>query len=363
MKTYTAQKLGAKPFGPSPDEVKNGNEKKIRSLRRKWPLLLLVSLCLSLMVPFLLGGVSQFKLLKDLPWWAAVAFVLMICFSWVANANRLRLITGAMGKHLGMREGALMTAAAEFAGVATPGSLGMAGTYTYLFKGQGVTLGSAIGMLAVVVVTDLLFFGTMMPSAAIVLLLSGAYLSNATELVGVALGVAAGGALLLYVLFRNYRRIYQFLSRRLTHVSWAYKRRYRLARATVEFLEAFRLIARMSWGQRLGLYLSSVGYWLPRYGILLVLMAILTKGLSFAYLFLMQGVLNLGGQIFVLPGGGGGVEAGFVAFLSPYLDRQTLAFTLLVWRTFTFYWYLVVGGIIFMIKTGKAARNLLSKSD
>jgi uncharacterized protein (TIRG00374 family) len=363
MKSSTADRLGAKPFGPSPEAVEKRKETRLRGLRKRWPVLLLASICLSLTVPLLLGGVGQFRLLKDLPWWAAAVFVMMICCSWVANANRLRLITGAMGKHLGLREGVLMTAAAEFAGVATPGSLGMAGTYTYLFKRQGVTIGAAIGMLAVVVVTDLLFFGTLMPSAAIVLLLNGTPQSNAADLVAVVLGVAAGGALLLYVLFRNYRRIYHFLSRRLAQVSWAAKRRYRLARATVEFVEAFRLIGRMSWRQRLALYLSAVAYWLPRYGILLVLMAIMAKGLSFAYLFLMQGVLNLGGQMFILPGGGGGVEAGFVAFLSPYLGRQTLAFTLLVWRTFTFYWYLVIGGMIFMWKTGKAAHNLLNKSD
>jgi uncharacterized protein (TIRG00374 family) len=363
MKLSSADELGPEPIDQSQEAGRPRKPAILRTLRKRWPILLAVSLCLSLMVPILFGGLGQFKLLRHLHWWAAVIFILMICFSWLSNANRLRLITGAMGKHLPLWEGMPMTAAAEFAGLATPGSIGMAGTYTYLFKKQGVTIGTAVGMLAVVVVTDLLFYATLMPSAVIALLFEGSPMFDSRDLVAVVLGVVAGGVVLLYILFRNYRRIYQFLSRRLARVPWAAKRKYRLGRATVEFLEAFRLIARMSWRQRLALYLSSVGYWLPRYMILLVLVAIMAESVPFAYMFLVQGVLNLGGQMFFLPGGGGGVEAGFVAFLSPYLNRETLSFTLLVWRTFTFYWYLVVGGAIFMFTTGKAAHGLLSKTD
>ena len=62
-----------------------------------------------------------------------------------------------------------------------------------------------------------------------------------------------------------------------------------------------------------------------------------------------------------LPAGGGTVDAGYAALLSPYLGRESLAFTLLTWRTFTFYWYLIVGGPIFLFKTGKAAHQILSR--
>jgi uncharacterized membrane protein YbhN (UPF0104 family) len=78
-----------------------------------------------------------------------------------------------------------------------------------------------------------------------------------------------------------------------------------------------------------------------------------------AYLFLVQGALNLGSQIFLMPGGGGTVDAGYAAFLGSYLDRETLAFTLLVWRTYTFYWFLIVGGPIFSFKTAQVAHDLI----
>jgi len=331
----------------------------LRGLKNHWPVLLALSLLLSLMVPLLIGGLKQFTLLKHLPWWIALVFAQMIFFSWLANANRLRLISKDVGQRLGIIEGVAMTAAAEFAGVATPGSIGMAATYTYFFKEKGLRLGTALGMMAVIVVTDLLFYISMMPCAAVAMIFESHHRSGATTLLAVVLGVAAGGTLIFYALIRYYRRIYFFLSRRLAGFPWLARQRYQLARMIVEFIQAFRLIGRMSWGQRLGLYFSAVGYWLPRYGILLVLIPLLGQTVSFAYLFLIQGLLNLGGQMIVLPGGGGGVEAGYVGFMRPYLNWQTLSFSLLVWRTFTFYWSLGVGGLFFLFKTGKAAQRLL----
>ena len=331
----------------------------LKGLKSHWPILLALSLVLSLLVPFLLGGLHQFTLLKRLHWWVALVFVFMILFSWLANANRLRLISKDVGKRLKIREGVAMTAAAEFAGVATPGSLGLPATYTYFFKQAGLRLGTAMGMMAVIMVTDLLFYITMMPCAAIAMIFEKHLRSNATTLLAVVFGVAALGTLLLYALMRHYRKVYRYLSRRLARFSFLARRRYQMARLIVEFVQAFRLIGRMSLSQRLGLYVSAIGYWLPRYGILLVLIPLMGKTVPFAYLFLIQGVLNLGGQMFILPGGGGGVEAGYVAFMSPYLHRETLSLTLLVWRTCTFYWYVGVGSLFFLFKTGKAAHRLL----
>jgi hypothetical protein len=34
-----------------------------------------------------------------------------------------------------------------------------------------------------------------------------------------------------------------------------------------------------------------------------------------------------------------------------------------VWRTYNFYWYLLVGGPIFLYKTGHAAQKLLTRKE
>ena len=76
-----------------------------------------------------------------------------------------------------------------------------------------------------------------------------------------------------------------------------------------------------------------------------------------AYLPLM----HLGGKALATPGGAGTVDGGYILFMRPYMSLEASAFTLLVWRFFTFYWYLILGGPIFLSKVGKAAWDLLGK--
>jgi uncharacterized protein (TIRG00374 family) len=347
--------------GPPEVRPADASGTRTRGLKKSWLVLLVASIALSLAIPFFLGGLRQFELLHRLPWWAAILFFLLMVMSWAFNALRTRFLMKATGRYVSFSEAALTTISAEFAGVTTPGAVGMAATYTFLFHNLGVELGEAVGLVGLIVVTDLAFYGTLMPLAAFSQIFEGTPLQSAFQLVTIILVIVVGGALFLWMLVRHYRRIYHLVSRQMAKVAWLAKRRYRLARGTVKFIHAMRLLERMTWRQRLSLYAITVGFWLPRYLVLVWVIVLVGKSVPFSYLFLVQGVLNLGGQVFILPGGGGTVDAGYVGFMSPYLDVTTTAFTLLVWRTYTFYWYLIVGGPIFLFKTGAAARNLLVK--
>jgi len=331
-------------------------------LRKSWHWLLIASICLSLSIPFIIGGLGQFKLLERLSWWSLGAFSSLVLASWVFNAWRTQLLMWTSDRRVGFREAALVTISAEFAGVTTPWSVGMPATYTFLFHNLGMDVAEAVGLVGLIVVTDLAFFGTLMPVAAVIQLVEPGTKHDTLQLLGVIIPVIVGSALVFWLLGRHYRKVCLFIGEEMGKVVWLAKYRYRLARATIKFVRSLRLVEKMSWPQRLGLYFITVGFWLPRY-MVLVLVIDLTSGQSvpFSYLFLVQGVLNLGGQLFILPGGGGTVDAGYVALLSPYLGRETLAFTLLTWRTFTFYCYLIVGGPIFLFKTGKAAHHILSR--
>jgi len=319
-----------------------------------------VSILLSLTVPFVLGGLKQFEELNRLTWWAAGLLTLLALLSWFFNSLRTQLLMAALGSKIGFFEAALTTISAEFAGAATPSAVGMPATYTFLFHNLGLTLGEAIGLVGVIVLTDLTYFGTIMSVAALVQILEGTGLQS-LRLVGVILSVIVGGALVIGVLIWNFRRIYHVVSRQMGKISWLAGYRYRLARGTVHFLKAVRTLRKMSWLRLMALYFITVGFWLPRYLLLFVIIHLVGVNISLSYLLLIQGALNLGGQVFPMPGGGGTVDAGYAAFLSPYLSREPLAFTLIVWRTYTFYWYLIVGGPIFLYKAGDAAHNLLSR--
>lgn len=339
----------------------SGPPRSRRGLNKPW-WLLIVSVLITLTVPLLLGGLAQFRLLYRLTWWASCLLFLLALISWGFNAWRTRFLLKRLGLKIGFPEAALTTISAEFAGVTTPGSVGMAATYTFLFHNLGLTLGEAIGLMGVITVTDLIYFGTVMPLAAILQVFEGAALHNTAVLMAVIMGVVGGSAMVLGALLRNYRRVYLFVSRQMAKVFWLASRRYRLARGTIHLIRALRALRKMPKLHLVGLYFIVLGFWLPRYLVLIAVIHLVAhSSVPFAYLLLVQGVLNLGGQVFLLPGGAGTVEAGYVAFLGSYLRPELLAFTLLVWRAFTFYWYLVVGGPIFLFKTGKAARDLLTR--
>lgn len=329
--------------------------------KKKWLLLLLVSIGLSLAVPMALGGLSQFKLLNRLSVGAILLLTLLKLISWVFNALRAQFLLAFMGRLVGFREAALITIAAEFAGVTTPGAVGMAATYTFLFNRLGLSLGKAAGIMGLIVVTDLALYGTIMPAAALLQVLQGGWSYHNLRLVGLSLAVVAAGAYCFWALLRHHRFVCGFMGRQVARVPWLARRHWRLGRATVDFFRALRLLGRMSWPQRLALYLITLDFWLPRYLILLLVIAMVGQTVPAAYLLLAQALLHLGGQASFIPGGAGLEEGGYVAFMSPFMGVEAVAFTLLVWRTFTFYWYLVVGGPVFLYKAGRAAWDLLGK--
>ena len=102
--------------------------------KKNWLLLLLASLGLSLAVPLALGGLSQFRLLHRLSVGVILLLILLKLISWAFNALRIQILGGFHGKGGGFGEAALTTISAEFAGVTTPGGVGMAATYAFLFN-------------------------------------------------------------------------------------------------------------------------------------------------------------------------------------------------------------------------------------
>ncbi|MCL4500832.1 MAG: flippase-like domain-containing protein [Deltaproteobacteria bacterium] len=330
--------------------------------KEKWLLLLLTSLSLSLAAPLLLGGFSQFRLLYRLSIGAVLLLILLKLISWAFNALRAQFLLSLSGRELGFLNAASTTIAAEFAGVTTPGAVGMAATYAFLFNRLGLSLGRATGLVGIIVVTDLFLYGTIMPAAALIQVIQGGWSYHNLRLVALSLVVVAGGAYFFWALIRYHRRVYGFIGRYLAIIPWLVRRRWSLGRATVDFLRAVRVLRQMSWSERLALYLITLDFWLPRYLILLLVIDMMNQSVPAAYLLLTQAMLHLAGQASFIPGGAGVEEGGYAAFMSPFMGADVVAFTLLVWRTFTFYWYIVVGGPIFVYEAGRAAWDLLGKT-
>ena len=329
-------------------------------MKKSFMFLLTASILLMLAVPLIFGGFDQFRLLNRISWEVALTVILIIAVSWTFNALRLRFLLGIMDRPINMGEGAMITIAGEFAGNATPGAIGLPVTYTFLLRKLKFSFGSAMGMVSVIVLMDVIFYGTLMPLAAFILLFEKA--PHTTRMALIIAVLVIGASFILWALFRYYRGVCRTIGGLMDRVKWLSPHRRRLRRMFVDYIRALRLLRRISWKQRIGLYMVTIGYWMPRYLLLIVLiMTVGQKTVPFTYVFLMQGLLNLGGQIIIMPGGGGGVDVAYSFFMSPYLSAQAVGLTLILWRICTYYLYLLLGAPVFFYKTGKVARDLLAR--
>lgn len=167
------------------------------SIKKRFLILLLASILLTLVVPFWLSGWQGFGIMSRLPWWVAILLALMMLISWGFNTLRVRHLAATLDVKIAPGEGALIVMATEFAGVSTPASAGMPATYTFLLKKLGLRFGQAMGMVTVLVILDMLFFGLFMAAASLVLGLSGT-LARLPQLLGLSALVLVGGGALLW---------------------------------------------------------------------------------------------------------------------------------------------------------------------
>jgi uncharacterized protein (TIRG00374 family) len=330
-------------------------------MKRSWLILTGASLVLSLAIPVVYGGVDSIRAVRNVPPSAILLLVGMIMGAWAFNAARIRLLARALGGTLSRRAAFTTVVASEFAGVATPASAGNPATYILLLSRHGLPVSGAAAVVAVDQLTDLVFFGTAMPIAIVLFALDGG-ISHPLRVAGLMVGLFVLGVATLVLLLHNYRTIMLLIGRLLHRTPRLRRFRMRLARGALRFRYSVRVLLGMGTGSLILLYLYCLGHWMLRYGVLPVVIWVLGKAVPWGYLFVIQGVLLFLGQVSFLPGGGGGVEIGFSALLSPYMGATATAAALLLWRFGTFYWYLIAGAPVFMLVTGKMAGRLMGIS-
>jgi len=328
-------------------------------MRRHWLLLIVISLALSVSIPLYMGGFESLAKLRQLPFYAIALLIGMVFLGWLANAGRIWLLVTTLDHRIRWRTAITSVVSAEFAGLATPVATGAGATYMFLLSRHGVPVGRTAGLMAIDFMMEIVFFATTLPVAAIIFSLESP-VSRPLNLGVLVIVLLAAGAGLLAVLIRYYRPLALKVGQLMHHVPRLRRVRFRLARLLIQFRHSIQMLIRMGWRRLLLLYLLVVSHYLVRYSLLPIILWFLDEAVPWGYLFIVQTVILFLGQATFLPGGGGGVEIGFTALLTPYLDRSTIATALLGWRFLTFYWYLMFGGVIFLLTTGRHARELIA---
>ena len=100
-----------------------------------------------------------------------------------------------------------------------------------------------------------------------------------------------------------------------------------------------------AWGPMLAAFMASIVHVTLRLSILPVVARALDPSLGFAALVLWPLVFLYGGAVAPAPGGGGAVEFGFQFAYAGTMTPAVLGGALLWWRFYTFYLYVILGGL------------------
>jgi len=297
---------------------------------------------------------------------------LVVC-AWVCAGTRIWILTKALGYGVSYRQAVIIGLSAEFGVAASPGGSGGAVVRLTFLRKAGVPFSVGASMLAVDVVLDVLFFALLSPFAVGIVCADPTWrslLMQARHLHLVAVGaIVAGGLVLTATLVTQYQHIMRFmegvaggmergrrwrLPARIRYARSATRRGLRRSTAVVGYLFRSRRPALFA------AFMVTGVQWLCRYGVLPVLLIAFSTGRNPFPLILVQGFLFALSLLLVLPGGGGSVEIATMFVLRAFVASSVLGVVLLLWRFFTFYLYLLVGGVVFFWVCGRLNRVLSS---
>ncbi|MBV4462031.1 uncharacterized protein (TIRG00374 family) [Pseudomonas sp. F-14 TE3623] len=323
-------------------------------------ILLVVALLAAVLIPSLLGGGETWSRLQSFPLkWLLIMFG-MILLCWMLNTLRLRLLLGDQCGKVSRFKSLGVVMSAEFAYCATPGGSGGPLTIMALLARHGVRPARGSAVFAMDQLSDLLFFLCALSGILIYALFQ--HLSQRMEWLLTVSAVSMFGGLFSCVLAARYHRsLIRLSGRLLARLNVKGTTRMRWARKLLHFLAAFTDTLKLPFQTLITVFALTCLHWLLRYSVLYLALRGLGVDLQWAWCFLIQMLSLSAGQFSLLPGGAGAAELTSAALLAPMVGKSTAAAAILIWRTVTYYFYLVVGGPVFLLMLGRPLLRKLMK--
>jgi len=307
------------------------------------------------MAPETLQGLRDMHVRYVLP------MVALVLGAWGCLACRIWIAARAL-KHPFPYRGALRIAiSTEFGVAASPAGVGGTAIRLALLRSAGVPLGIGTTMVGADVLLDVLFFILVTPFALWVLLADPSWsgllhtLFTSARCLPLLLIVAPVFiALALLVRRGSWFRDAQWLARKAPgSIRYRLPARVRLARSRVrsgvhQATGSAAYLYRQEWPALIGMFGLACLQWCCRYGVLPLLLLSLSTHRNPFPLLVLQGILFGISFLLVVPGGGGVIEMLSVMVLPLFVPRALIGMALLIWRFFTYYVHLLIGGAVFL---------------
>jgi len=343
---------------------KDNSAKIIRSIRPSrviWPIL--IGLCISaymLYQEYEPGSLSAIKVTSSTFLWVFISILLMVVrdFGYII---RIRLLSGGL---LIWRKSFQIIMLWEFTSAITPSAIGGTSVAIFFLNKAGIKLGRSTGIVMVTSFLDELFFVLAFPMVILFIGRSDIFAFGASEVSNIVwyknqfllFSLTGYGLKVLYTLFIAYGL---FLNPRglKSFLLWVFKlpiiRKWRPEANNVgnELILTSTEFKKWPLKEWLKAFMATSISWVSRYWIVNTLI-IAVFGIK--YLDLSNHILVFGKQLIMwimmlvspTPGGSGFAEYVFKEFLQGYIPDGTGTAMAFLWRTISYYPYLLIGAII-----------------
>ncbi|MDF7800818.1 lysylphosphatidylglycerol synthase transmembrane domain-containing protein [Pontiellaceae bacterium B1224] len=304
----------------------------------------------SLVLLFTSSGETLHLLKNNISWPLVPLLAIPVLLSWTCNGVRFWLMSRCIGTPLPLRRAWAIAVSSEFGVAASPGGVGGTAVRLGFLKKSGISFVHGGSLLAADVFLDILFFACIMPFALYALLqyltLDSAAFSNDWNPAWLLMFLLPVGLFLFRkIIFRSLEKQPYFKQKRLGG-------RLRLMRGKLthgfrQGRTATRLIFQDHRGVLVLNFLLTAVQFTARYSVLPFAILLLGIPVNPLPLIVMQGALYLISMVAVAPGGGGSVEVLAAVALPQLMPANLVGVAILLWRLFTYHFYLLFGGVVF----------------
>lgn len=268
-----------------------------------------------------------------------------LLIAWFSKAFRIYVIARGMGEKIGLGHCFQIYLATCFVSHVTPFNAGGTPLQIYLLHKKGLSLGKATAVTTIdlglhSIVYLLILIGTL--SLNVSLLKREGFLNQAV--IGrfwiVTTSIIAAAAI-FYIIFRRSwaKKISEFMKKK----GWL----KRLRQEFYLFKEGSLLLIQNNWWGMFQAILTSIIYWFFYLLLAPIIILAMNKAVEFFSLMYGQLIFNVVQTLIPTPGGSGGAEVLLSYLFRGITGAQGLGLFVLLWRVYTFYSSLLVGGFCF----------------
>jgi len=330
----------------------NAASKKKHLIRRNFALFLGSSTLIICLILVLTAGPKTWKAVQEMRleyiFWALVLAGLMVLF----DVLRLQVLAGAMGAELPFRFALKTILAYNFMSYITPTLTGGEPLIIYMLRERGLGVGKST---SVVVIRGLLMIMVVAVAGPLVIyyhreIIPGEWLRRLFDIT--AVGFLLMVAFLLVAIFSPLRteHLIERLAGLLERVGLLRGRTPQLVRSIDGWIDEWNYSMRLFVSQHKSSIfwaaLCTLGFVCANYSIAYVVLKGLNYEVSLGKVFMVQFVLYFLLYFSPTPGGSGVAEGGFYLMFASLVEKQILGLLVVLWRFFTVYLALFLGGVV-----------------